>query len=35
MSKIPISDLNKRGLFVQILSYIQTVAILVSQGVTY
>ena len=32
MLKIPILDLNKRSLFFQILPYIQSVAILVSQG---
>ena len=33
MSKIPILDLNKKGVF-QILPYIQRAVILVSQGLT-
>ena len=34
MSKIPILDLKKRGLFFQILLYVESAAILVSQGLT-
>ena len=34
MSKIPIFDLKKRGHLFQILLYVQSVAILVSQGLT-
>ena len=34
MSKIPILDLKNRGHFFQILLYVQSAAILVSQGLT-
>ena len=35
MSNIPILDLKKRGHFLQILLYVQSAAILASQGLTF